>query len=206
MSLGHPALLHAIIAMSGLQMGNLGKVKPEIAYKQYSIAIRRLRRNAESVMRVAQPATLASALLLAYFDVWRSDHKEWCRHIFGARTVVNVLGLRDMSRRCLPAKLMRQRQKERMTGLSAESFFPTGTPNVEQAGGTQYFDFRLLTIISGRSICPEDYGVGLHQIPEESVYFVNDKDIQTYESFRDLFWWYCKMDVYQSILGATKLL
>lgn len=187
-------------------MGNMGRVKFEVGYKQYSVAIRRLRRNASSTMRIAQPATLAAALLLAYFDVWRADHKEWCRHIFGARTIVNILGLKEMSRRCLSAKLIRQRQKEAATGVSVESFLPTGTPNVEQAGAGQYIDFRLLRTISGLPITPEEYGVGLQQVPHESVYFVSEKEIQTYETFRDLFWWYCKMDVYQSILGATRLL
>jgi hypothetical protein len=31
-----------------------------------------------------------------------------------------------------------------------------------------------------------------------------ERDIETYESLSDLYWWFCKMDVYQSILGGTR--
>lgn len=33
-----------------------------------------------------------------------------------------------------------------------------------------------------------------------------DRDLENYEHMMDLYWWFCKMDVYQSTLGASKLL
>lgn len=33
-----------------------------------------------------------------------------------------------------------------------------------------------------------------------------DRDLENYEHLADLYWWFCKMDVYQSTLGGSKLL
>jgi hypothetical protein len=55
-------------------------------------------------------------------------------------------------------------------------------------------------------VTAEDYGLQEGQLLEEECLWTTDKDIETYDILRDLFWWYAKMDVYQSMLGGTKLL
>ena len=34
----------------------------------------------------------------------------------------------------------------------------------------------------------------------------SQQELDIYETQRDLFWWYCKQDTYQSILGGGRLL
>lgn len=67
-------------------------------------------------------------------------------------------------------------------------------------------DYELLTTLTGFHVAPSDYGLREDQVLSSSSSSVTDKDIADYENLRDLFWWYCKMDVYQSILGGAKLL
>lgn len=33
-----------------------------------------------------------------------------------------------------------------------------------------------------------------------------ERDLENYEHLADLYWWFCKMDVYQATLGGSKLL
>jgi hypothetical protein len=67
-------------------------------------------------------------------------------------------------------------------------------------------DYELLSRITGHRVTAEDYGLQEGQLLEEECLWTTDKDLETYDIMRDLFWWYAKMDVYQSILGGTKLL
>ena len=66
----------------------------------------------------------------------------------------------------------------------------------------------LLTIIMGRDVSYREVGIG----PDDDFPGygrwdrLTEKDMEKYERFSDLYWWYCKMDVYQSVLGGTKLL
>ena len=66
-------------------------------------------------------------------------------------------------------------------------------------------DFRLSSI-TGLNLRHEDYGQGIDDDEVITEKFSTDRDIENYEHLRDLYWWYSKMEVYQSILGGTKLL
>lgn len=221
LSQGHPALQRAILAIAGLQLAKLQGSNSVFALKQYQLAINRLRKNARTPTRIRQPASLAASLLLAYFDVWKSDHAEWSTQLFAARVIFHYLGLRKMSHRCLRAKLKRQKKAEEETRRSMGSFFPTSSFNIKHGNDAQYINFDLLQTITGFPVLPEDYGVGegfdadpdytvgssnARESRPRGLDHVTDKEIREYENLRDLFWWYCKMDVYQSMLGATRLL
>lgn len=67
-------------------------------------------------------------------------------------------------------------------------------------------DINLLTTITGFSVTADDYGLREDQVLGSVHSNTTARDIDNYENLRDLFWWYCKMDVYQSVLGGTKLL
>lgn len=69
-------------------------------------------------------------------------------------------------------------------------------------------DMSLLTRLTGKFVTYDDVGIVTE---DDSGYRkkrnkFTEKDMETYEQLSDLFWWYCKMDVYQSILGGTRLL
>ncbi|KAK7418387.1 hypothetical protein QQX98_004007 [Neonectria punicea] len=199
----HPALLHSILALASLQIAKLQKIPATAAMKHYHLAIRRIARNVKTPMRRTQPPTLAATLLLAYFEVWSSDHTKWCNHLFGARILLREMPLRDMSRRCLPIKRLRQRRKDSEDQSQMNSFFPGF--RVTAQSELAELDYGLLRTLSGQFVTAEDYGLGENQPLDPAASFTSDRDIEQYENLRDLYWWYCKMDVYQSMLGGTKL-
>lgn len=195
----HPGLLQAMLAMSSLQIARLQRIPPTAAHKHYHIALRRIAKNVRSVSKRVHPATIAATLLLGYFEVWNSEHTSWCNHLYGARSLFAEIPLRRLSQKCLPVKSMKERQKlMKQMGLAS-----IGSP-IPKDPAT--LDYELLTTLTGFHVAPSDYGLREDQVLSSSSSSVTDKDIADYENLRDLFWWYCKMDVYQSILGGAKLL
>jgi len=108
-----------------------------------------------------------------------------------------------MSRKFLPVKRFKQAEKDAQNQNQMDSFFPgLSIPSQSELND---LDYHLLQTISGQNITAEDYGLGKNQGVDPSN-SVTDRDIEHYENVRDLFWWYCKMDVYQSMLAGTRLL
>ncbi|CAM1511415.1 Fc.00g089280.m01.CDS01 [Cosmosporella sp. VM-42] len=202
-SFNHPALLHAMLALASLQIAKLQRVPATAAMRHYHLAIRRIAKNVRAPLRRTQPPTLAATLLLAYFEVWSSDHTKWCNHLFGARILFREIPLKEMTRQCLLAKLRKQKEKDAEEQDQINSFFPGFVTN----GRSQLMelDYGLLSTIAGQQVIPEQYGLGDDQPFNLATNYTTDRDIEQYENLRDLYWWYCKMDVYQSILGGTKL-
>lgn len=122
-----------------------------------------------------------------------ADHKNWCKHLNGAGILLREIPLREQARRCLP----RRRQIEHDRSLNDPTFLPKDQENL---------DYGLLRTITGRQIRPEDYGLGNDAAEMLKPLDVSQQEIDKFEILADLFWWFCKMDVYQSVLGGTKLL
>ncbi|UKZ73988.1 hypothetical protein TrVFT333_001642 [Trichoderma virens FT-333] len=203
LALQHLGLFHAMLALASIQLAKLRDSPPTAALRHYHRAIRRIAKSVKSPAKRTQPATLAATLLLGYFEVWSSDHTKWCNHLFGARILFREMSLADMTRSCFPAKRMRQRQEARGYQLGhISSYFygshchPAATQNVQKS-----LDYGLLNAITGLTVSPEAYGDVEGQLSDEKYSSVTDKEIEKYDIICDLFWWYCKMDVYQSILG-----
>ncbi|KAM0344194.1 hypothetical protein ACHAPU_007720 [Fusarium lateritium] len=201
-SLNHPALLHSMLALGALQIAKLQNIPATAAMKHYHLAIRRIAKNVNTPSRRTQPATVAATLLLSYFEVWSSDHTKWCNHLLGARILFSEIPLRDMSRRLLPVKRFKQAEKDAQNQNQMDSFFPG--LSIPSQSKLNDLDYDLLQTISGQNVTAEDYGLGESQSINLSSK-VTDRDIEHYENVRDLFWWYCKMDVYQSMLAGTRL-
>lgn len=199
MALYHPALLHAMLAMASLQVAKLRKIPPTAAHKHYHLSLRRVAKNVKSTSRRLHPATLAATLLLAFFEVYDSDHTKWCSHLYGACTLLAELSIRTMAQRCLPVRSLRDRQK------LANGNSRNGSINTLPADPNA-IDFELVSILTGSYVSPEDYDLCEHHIWSKAEPEVTAQELETFENTRDLLWWYYKMDIYQTLLGGTKLL
>ncbi|KAK5998480.1 putative transcriptional regulatory protein C15D4.02 [Cladobotryum mycophilum] len=199
MALRHPALLQAMLALASLQLAKLQNYPETAALKHYHLALRRITRIMMSEMRRTHPATLAATLLLGYFEVWTADHTKWSQHLLGARILFSEIPLKAMVRRCLPIKRWRQFERQRR---NINPYFPGLLPQLQPASA---LDYRLLSTLTGIKVTSEDYGDITPQYLDPRSLPVSDKDVENFDIYCDLFWWYCKMDVYQSFLGGTKL-
>jgi hypothetical protein len=68
-------------------------------------------------------------------------------------------------------------------------------------------DENIVGIMMGRKVQYDQYGQILDDDEDEGwTREYTERDLEIYETQRDLFWWYCKQDAYQSILGGGRLL
>lgn len=101
--------------------------------------------------------------------------------------------MQAQARRCLP----KRRRLEQQRSLNDPTFLPKEQENL---------DYELLRTITGRPIYAHDYGLDEEEADVDDLQDVTGQDVEKFENLSDLFWWFCKMDVYQSVLGGTKLL
>jgi hypothetical protein len=218
-SFNHPALLQAILALGSLQMAKLQGIPATASMKHYHLSLRRIAKNYQSPTRRTQPATLAATLLLGFYEVWNGDHGKWCKHMWGARAILREIPLKEMTKAVLGLKRRRQqrlrdlllRRQQQHLQPQFGAVDPVGPAMPDEYGNVEA-DFAdvnpgLISQITGKTVTYEDFGhVYDADDPKKSTRKYTDRDIETYEHISDLYWWYCKMDVYQSILGATSLL
>lgn len=201
MAFNHPALMQAMLALGSLQMAKLQGHPPTAAMKHYHLSLRRIAKNYQSPTRRIQPATLAATLLLGFYEVWNSDHDKWCKHMWGARAILKELPLRQMTRDILTLK-RRQREQARRNHQCDELCFDSR--HHEQKDDWPEPDTEFIESLTGLKV---DYGGGEGYVVvggEERVRRLTERDVEKYEQIRDLYWWYCKMDIYQSFLGGTR--
>ncbi|KAL7627647.1 hypothetical protein AAE478_001840 [Parahypoxylon ruwenzoriense] len=207
LSFTHPALLHAILAIASLQIAKLQAVPPTASLKHYHLALRRIARNVSRPVRRAQPSNLAATLVLAFYEVWNSDHDKWSRHLLGARLILKDIPFAEMTRTMMRIRLQRRMQELQQPQMDAFGMFTSYDESGPLHEDWDFIDVPLLSVITGKDVSYDELGM----VPEEQSAYrgsrnkFTDKDMDRYEQMSDLFWWYCKMDVYQSILGGTRL-
>ncbi|KAK4156211.1 transcriptional regulatory protein moc3 [Chaetomidium leptoderma] len=202
MAFNHPALMQAMLALGSLQMSKLQGSPPTAAMKHYHLSLRRLAKNYQSPHRRTQPATLAATLLLGFYEIWNSDHDKWCKHTWGARAVIRDIPFGRLTRDVLAYKHRRRELQLRGHQCSDVCFASHGDLSVDSISP----DTDLIFQFTGQKV---DYGTGRGHVVGDSSSRqsrLTERDVETYEQLRDLYWWFCKMDVYQSILGGTRLL
>lgn len=164
--------------------------------KQYHLSIRRLAKNVSTPAARTRVSTLAATLLLGYFEVYQSEHASWCNHLFGASILLGEMPIAAMTRRCLAAKRFKYPENAPA---------PTGSRQ-KVPRHIDDLDYELLWLLTGSQVTPEQYGLRDDEPIDESVLAITEQDIASFETLRDLLWWYNKLDLYQSFLGGSKLL
>lgn len=205
LALNHPALLQGMLALGSLQLAMTQGVPATASMKHYHLSLRRIARNYRSPIKRATPATLAATLLLGFYEVWNSDHEKWCKHLWGARALLKEIPLRAMTKAANAYRLREYIIAQYPANASRGPYDDNSV--VALAFRDSIIDTELLSRLTGLPVDYEVYEKFDH--PDDRLWRRNmstKKDIENYEQIVDLFWWYCKMDVYQSILGGTLLL
>lgn len=175
---------------------------PTASWLHYQLCIRRSSKNYQSSIRRAHPATLAATLILGFYEVWSSNHEKWCTHLLGARQLIRETPFSEMSRQILA---FHQQRRQQWTEMQMKSSFGAFVPQLGPMGhDLAEVDLDLVSRLSGKPVVFMD---NLGPFKRESKSRgCTDRDLENYEHMVDLYWWFCKMDVYQSTLGASKLL
>ncbi len=188
-----------MLAIASLHIAKLQNGPITASFKHYALSLRRVAKSVSLPTRRGHPATLAAALLLAFYECWSADHQKWTNHLLGARQLVREIGFAEMTRYIKRRTAEDRRQKNQRGRHGEEIRFP---PHVDEVDET------LIGILMGNKVRYDQFGhIMDDDVLEHDQYKEYTKrDLEIYETQRDLFWWYCKQDTYQSILGGGRLL
>ena len=205
-ALRNHALMHAMLALSSLHIAKLQDKPTWVSLKHYHYAIRKLAKNVSLPTRRRQLATLATTLLLGFYEVMSADHSKWCDHLLGSQQLVKHIDFAGMTKFLQQRK--RQMAHEKSMSLNnLDDNFDFEEEEPEQ-GTEEDIDEDLIGLLMGKKI---NYGE-MGEVVEDWDMFENtrktytQKDLDVYETQRDLFWWFLKQDTIQSILSQNRLL
>lgn len=213
-ALRNHALCHAMLAMASLHIAKLENSPITVSLRHYHLAIRKLAKNVGSTTRRKQLATLATTLLLGFYEVVSADHSKWCDHLLGAHQLVKQIDFSGITKYIKSKKAYQAKFPPQNLDYSDNMLSDTpviyGDDNMGDS--TQFMDDgadeNLVGIIMGKQIRYAEYGEIIED--PDGPYNGNKKytqrELDLFDTQQDLFWWYAKQDVFQSILSQNGLL
>ncbi|KFY45839.1 hypothetical protein V495_02797 [Pseudogymnoascus sp. VKM F-4514 (FW-929)] len=212
-ALRNHALCHAMLAMASLHIAKLENGPITVSLRHYHIAIRKLAKNVGSSTRRKQLATLATTLLLGFYEVISADHSKWCDHLLGAHQLVKQIDFAGITRYLKTKKAYMEKFPPQNLNYGGDMFSDTpviyGDDRMEDSefSMNDEVDENLVGIIMGKQIRYAEYGEIIED--PDAAYMGNKRytprELELFDTQQDLFWWYTKQDVFQSILSQNKL-
>jgi len=209
LALSHRALAHAILALGALHLAKLQQTSEAPAIKHFTYAVRRVGRLLGLPRRRHEIATLATVLVLGFYEVMAGDHSRWSLHLGGATKLVMEHDIGSMTR---VARRMRRRAKANIRewtaqfGLTDENYVRVaGIPMTLLDDAEWEVDMTLISQLTGRAV---DYDHQLQaNMPDPGrTADLSEKDVEDLKAKMDLRWWYCKQDIFQSMVSGDPLM
>jgi hypothetical protein len=209
MALSHQGLLHAMLALSSLHIAKLQGAAVTPSYKHYAYSLKRLHHCLGHPTKRHLITTLATSLLLAFYEVTTADHVKWSSHLQGAKQLLIEIDFRGMTSE---ARRIKREQ------AAYESSFAYQNPDllISQRKLSQGLedlskepDETLVSTITGKKLNYDNVSRVMDENEEArgpAGVFPKQLDLSKYEVFQDLYWWYCRHDAFQSIVSGNKLL
>ncbi|KFY35848.1 hypothetical protein V494_05543 [Pseudogymnoascus sp. VKM F-4513 (FW-928)] len=212
-ALRNHALCHAMLAMASLHIAKLENAPITVSLRHYHLAIRKLAKNVGSTTRRKQLATLATTLLLGFYEVISADHSKWCDHLLGAHQLVKQIDFSGITRyiktkKAYAAKFPAQNPYYG-DDMSSDTPVVYGDHSMEDSSLSMNdeVDENLVGIIMGKQIKYAEYGEIIED--PDGPYMGNkrytQRELELFDTQQDMFWWYTKQDVFQSILSQNRL-
>ncbi|KAI1618731.1 fungal-specific transcription factor domain-containing protein [Exophiala viscosa] len=209
LAMSNAALAHAILALGALHLSKLENTADGPAVKHFTYSIRRVGRSLGLPNRRHEIATLATVLVLGFYEVMSGDHSRWNLHLSGATKLVLE---HDFAGSTRTARRMRNGAKARVNQWMAR--FALTEENYARVAGIPLallddidwdVDSAFVSRLTGTHV---DYD---HQVQPQFplptlVADLTEKDIEDFKAKMDLRWWYCKQDIFQSLVGGDRLL
>ena len=213
MALSSQCLLHAVLALSSLHISKLQQTPPTPSLKHYAYALRKIGKAVGSPTRRSEVTTFAATLLLAFYEVMSAEHSKWNSHLAGAKQLavevdfaVAVKQIRSLRSQALTNKNHRS--------LYGYSYAPPYALSREMEDalltrdiGAQNVDEKLVSACTGHHVDYDHHGAVIDEHKSRGYQKVSTlKDLEMYETRRDLQWWYLKQDTFQSMISGNRLL
>lgn len=200
-ALHHQGLLHAMLALSSLHIARLQNGDTTPSMKHYAWALKRIHNCVSSRTKRLRATTIAASMLLGFYEVMTADHMKWNTHLAGAKQLFVETDFAGMTRQY--RQLRREKMARDQTQLRRNSISAYFNHNEEIQSQFNDVDEAMISTLVGREVRYEDergyIETAQRKIPQQL-------DLSNFEILKDLFWWYCKQDAYQSIVSGNPLL
>lgn len=202
-ALHHQGLLHAMLALSSLHIARLQNGDTTPSMKHYAWALKRIHNcvSSRDSKKRLRATTIAASMLLGFYEVMTADHMKWNTHLAGAKQLfveTDFAGMTRQYRQLKREKMARDQAQLRRNSISAyfgrDDEIPNQFNDVDEA---------MITTFVGREVRYEDQR-GYIETAQTTI--PQELDLSNFETLKDLFWWYCKQDAYQSIVSGNPLL
>ncbi|KAE8161656.1 hypothetical protein BDV40DRAFT_179994 [Aspergillus tamarii] len=210
-ALEHPALLQAILALSSLHISFLQQVPATVSMKHYHYALKRIGAAVGLPTRRKQVGTLAAAQILGYYEIMAADPSKWNNHIAGAAQLVREIDYAGITRDLRAHRRRTCAQRYEVGGFriqlaGSHSLINTFSEDDPFAEKENSIDENLIGTIVGRSVNYDNFGeVDDGYDGRSSKRYFTRKDIENFRVQCDLYWWYFKQDIFQSMLTGNKM-
>ena len=214
LALSHQGLLHSMLAMASLHISKLQNTSPTPSLKHYHYALRRVAKALGNQKKRKDVATLAATLLLGFYEVTTAEHNKWNSHLSGARELVMDIDFAGTAKK-IENHRCRQEEAEAnsrygMFNGQSHGYQPYmyGTSEDFPAREDRQLNENLISSLIGWKLKYNQYGqiIDDSDPPPTPDKPLMDRDIESFEIQCDLFWWYAKQDMYQSIVSGNRLL
>lgn len=202
-ALHHQGLLHAMLALSSLHIARLQNGDTTPSMKHYAWALKRIHNcvSSRDSKKRLRATTIAASMLLGFYEVMTADHMKWNTHLAGAKQLfveTDFAGMTRQYRHLKREKMARDQAQLRRNSIS--TFFNRDEDMTNQFNDV---DEAMISNFVGREVRYEDER---GYVETEQSRIPQELDLSNFETLKDLFWWYCKQDAYQSIVSGNPLL
>lgn len=201
-ALHHQGLLHAMLALSSLHIARLQGASVTPSIQHYAWALKRIHScvGSQNPKKRLQVTTIAASMLLGFYEIMTADHMKWNTHLMGAKQLfieTDFAGMTRQYRQLKREKMARDQSQRRRNSISA--YF---NDQDELQSTFNDVDEAMISTFVGHEVRYEGYGY----VETLESKIPPPLDLSNFEILKDLFWWYCKQDAYQSIVSGNPLL
>lgn len=208
-ALAHQGLLHAMLALASLHIARLQGASITPSYKHYAYSIKRLFRSLGNPKKRLTVSTLATSMLLAYYEVWMAEHVKWSTHLVGAQRLLTELDFRSLTREARRLKAAQTAQERQYSYQNAEMLIDQRQLKGRLNERAMMPDERVVSTIVGKVVSYDEFGMIIEENGERQEtrsHLPGPLDLRSFETLQDLYWSYARHDVYQSVISGNPLI
>ncbi|KAL9036462.1 MAG: hypothetical protein Q9180_004288 [Flavoplaca navasiana] len=210
MALSNQALLHAQLALASLHIAKLQQTSATPSLKHYHYALRRVAKAVGHPTKRREIATLAATLLLGFFELTTAEHNKWNSHLAGAKELILEIDFAGMTKRINAYKAeMSMNKKGGMYDYGQQKHYSNQRRmSFDILRTDRELDDNLTSTLMGYRTPFNEYG-SIHDANEPQPDYripLTPKEVEKFEIQCDLFWWYAKQDMFQSLISGNRLL
>lgn len=198
-----------MLALASLHIARLQGASITPSYKHYAYALKRLGRSLGNSKRRHSIPTLATSLLLAYYEVWTAEHTKWSTHLVGAAQLLTELDFRNLTREARRLRAAQAAEEHAFAYQNPEMLVDQRHLEQRLREKDMMPDEGLVSTLIGKKVNYDDFGT----VSEESggtrgsnTNLPGPLDLRSFETLQDLYWWYARHDVLQSIISGNPLM